>query len=101
MHQVREFLNFLDYIVATFWGFTLIEVVPIVTGGNILPEIMSSLSDFIKVLFSIAGLIYLIFRLIHFIRMSKINIEIRKEELYEKQNANFRDKFKNEFLNDK
>jgi hypothetical protein len=97
MHQVKEFLNFLDYIVATFWGITVVEVVPILATNGLSIDIMTSLSDLVKFLFSIAGLIYLVFRLIHFIRMSKINIEIRKEELYEKQNANFNSKFKNEF----
>ena len=101
MQQVREFLNFLDYIVATFWGFTLVEILPAVAAGNIFPEMLSSVSDFIKVLFSIAGLIYLIVRLVHFAKMSKINIDIRKEELYEKQNANFKNKFSNEFLKEK
>ena len=97
MQQVREFLNLLDYIVGTFWGFTLIEVVPSVISSGLFPSALSGISDFIKVMFSIAGFIYLVVRLIHFIRMSKINVEIRKEELYEKQNANFKQKFENNF----
>ena len=98
MQQVKDFINFLDYIVATFWGFTLVEIIPAVVTGGLFPNMLSSISDFIKVLFAIAGLIYLIVRLIHFVRMSKINLEIRKEELYEKQNANFKNKFNKEFL---
>ena len=98
MQQVKDFINFLDYIVATFWGFTLVEIIPVVVTGGLFPNMLSSISDFIKVLFAIAGLIYLIVRLIHFVRMSKINLEIRKEELYEKQNANFKNKFNKEFL---
>lgn len=101
MQQIKDFLNFLDYIVATFWGFTVIEIMPLLTSGSASLTVLNSVSEFIKVLFAIAGLIYLIVRLMHFIKMSKINIDIRKEELEEKKNANFYKKFNNEFIDKK
>jgi hypothetical protein len=101
MHQVREFLNFLDYVVATFWGITVAEVVPLIAADGLSISILSSLSDLIKVLFSIAGLIYLIFRLLHFVKMSKVNVSIRKEELRKIERENFKYKWHDEFINDK
>ena len=98
MHQVRDFLNFLDYIVATFWGFTLVEVVPVIATEGLSFNILSSLSEFIKILFAIAGLIYLVFRLIHFVKMSKINVQIRNQELKKLEGENFKAKWNNEFL---
>lgn len=101
MQQIKDFLNFLDYIVATFWGFTVIEIMPLLTSGSASFTLLNSVSELVKVLFAIAGLIYLVVRLIHFIRISKINLEFRKEELQEKKNANFYKKFNNEFIDDK
>jgi hypothetical protein len=101
MHQVREFLNFLDYIVGTFWGITLVDIAPTLLSNGISIGILSDLSEFIKILFAIAGLIYLIFRLLHFIRMSKINVSIRYEELRKLERDNFKYKWDDEFLKDK
>jgi hypothetical protein len=88
MQQVREFLNFLDYIVATFWGITVVEVIPILASNGLSFEILGSLSDLIKFLFSIAGLVYLVFRIIHYVRISKINVLIRQQELKKLENEN-------------
>jgi uncharacterized membrane protein YecN with MAPEG domain len=88
MQQIREFLNFLDYIVATFWGITVVELIPILASNGLSLDIMTSLSDLIKLLFSVAGLIYLFFRIIHYVRMSKINVAIRKQELKKLEREN-------------
>ena len=101
MQQVRDFFNFLDYIVATFWGITLIEIIPIIVSNGITTGIMSNLSELIKILFAVAGLIYLIFRLVHFIRMSKINVAIRREELRKIERENFPSKWNDEFIKNK
>jgi len=93
MQQVKEFLNFLDVVFATFWGFTLTEVIPILTSGN---YVLSSIDNVIKVAFALVGLIYTVVRMLHFIEMSKLNKEYRRQEIIEKKMNNFTEK-----LNDK
>jgi hypothetical protein len=86
MHQIKEFLSFLDVIVGTFWGFTLIEVIPLVSLGT---GVLSSIDNIIKILFALVGLIYTTVRMIHFIKISKINRDYRNEELREKKIINY------------
>lgn len=88
MQQVKDFLNFLDVIVGTFWGFTMIEIIPIFFSGQITNTLLSSASGIVNLLLAIAGLIYLVLRIRHFFRMSKLHFEYRKEELIEKKNLN-------------
>lgn len=95
MHQIKGFLNFIDLLVGTFCGFTIIDIAPTILAGTVL----SSISGFINLLLAISGLVYLVLRILHFYRISKLNIELKKQEVIEKQNANFYRKFSGEFLN--
>ena len=88
MQQVKDFLNFLDIIVGTFWGFTVIEIIPAVLSGQIANTMLASVSGFVNLLLSIAGLIYLIIRAWHFYRMSILHLAYRREEIIEKKNNN-------------
>ena len=97
MHHVKDFLNYVDMIVGTFWGFTLLEIVPILSTGTTI--VFTQLDNVIKILFAFVGLIYAIVRLYNFIHMAKLNLDYRKQEIIEKQNANFRKKWNDEFLN--
>ena len=89
MQQLKEFFNLVDFLVGTFCGITLIEIVPVLAANGLFNGVMSSFSDLTNTLFAFAGLIYLVVRLIHFIRMSKINVAIRKEELKKIKHENF------------
>lgn len=101
MHQIKEFLNFLDLVVGTFWSLTIMDLYPIIFSGQITFSSVANLSTFVNLLLAIAGLVYLIFRIIHFVRMSKLHIEFKRQEIIEKKNANFYKKFHDEFLDNK
>lgn len=96
MQQVKDFLNFLDIIVGTFWGFTMMEVIPVFFSGQIANTLLASASGVVNLLLSIAGLIYLIIRAWHFYRMSILHIAYRREEIIEKKNNNYGKKKKDE-----
>ena len=101
MQQLKEFFNFIDYLVGTFWGITLVEVVPVLAANGIKSSLMSSFSELISTLFAFAGLVYLVVRLIHYIRMSKINVAYRKEELKKIERENFPWEWNKEFIKNK
>lgn len=90
MQQIKEFLNFLDVIVGAFWSFTVMEMIPLVIYGQVIISPLSRVSDFVNLLLTIAGLVYLVVRIIHFIKMSKLNIEYKKQEIIEKKNFNLK-----------
>jgi len=68
MQQIKDFLNVLDFLVGTYWSITMLDVLPIIFSGQISTQILSSVSGVVNLLLAIAGLIYLVVRLIHFIR---------------------------------
>jgi hypothetical protein len=88
MQQIKDFLNFLDVIVGTFWGFTIMEIIPLFFSGQVTNTLLSSASGFVNLLLAIAGLVYLIIRTWHFYRMSILHIAYRREEIIEKKNLN-------------
>jgi hypothetical protein len=92
MQQVKDFLNFLDIIVGTFWGFTMIEIVPLIISGQVANTLLSSISGVVNLLVAFAGLVYLILRAWHFYRMSILHWAYRREELIEKRNLNSKKK---------
>jgi len=98
MQQIKDFLNFLDFIVGTFWSITMMDVLPIIFSGQIGTQLLSSMSGVVNLLLAIAGLAYLVVRLIHFIRMSKLHIESKKQDIIAKQRANFYTKWDKEFI---
>lgn len=98
MNQIKAVFAVLDFVIGTFWSMTIVELIPVLSSGTI---ILNSFDNAIKILFSLVGLIYLAFRLIHFIRMSKLNIEFRKQEIIEKERLNFYKSWDKEFLENK
>ena len=105
MHQIKTFLNFVDIAMGAFWSVTFIELLPIVYSGPAL--ILSDIDNVIKLLFSIAGLIYLLLRIQHYYKNTKLDREIkaidlisRQEEL-SKKDLVFLKKFYEEFLKDR
>jgi hypothetical protein len=98
MHQIREALKILDLIVGTWWGVTFMDILPHITAKGILGVVASDALGFFNFLVVVAGLVYLVVRIVHFVRMSKLHIEYKRQEIIEKQNANFYRKFTGEFL---
>jgi hypothetical protein len=98
MQHIKSLLNFIDIILGTFWSVTLIEVVPLLTSGSTV--IFTQIDSLIKILFSLAGLVYLIFRIINYWHMSKLNRELKKLEIYKLSNQKTIIDFKKEFLSE-
>lgn len=98
MQQIKDFLNFLDLLVGTFWSVTMMDVLPIIFSGQIGTQLLGSISGIVNLLLAIAGLVYLIVRLVHFVRMSKLIIESKKQDIIAKKNANFYTKWDKEFI---
>ena len=100
MQQIKAFFNFLDLAAGALWGLTLYDILPFIFSGDS-KNLLSNFSGVINLLISIAGLVYLVFRIVHFARMSKLHIEFKKQEIIEKKEANFYKKFYDEFLKDR
>jgi len=98
MQQIKDFLNFLDFIVGTYWSITMMDILPLIFSGQMTSQILSSVSGVVNLLLAIAGLVYLVFRLIHFVRMSKLHIESKKQDIIAKKQANFYTKWDKEFI---
>jgi hypothetical protein len=90
--------------VGYFWGYTVFEIMPLVASGS--PIILTQFDNLIKMLISLAGLVYLIIRINHYYRNSKLDRELKAVELISKQeelskkDLKFLKKFYEEFLKD-
>jgi hypothetical protein len=105
MQHIKSFLNFIDIVLGAFWSITFIELLPVVYSGPAL--VISEVDNFIKFLFSIAGLVYLVVRILHYYKNTKLDRELkaidlitRQEEL-SKKDLVFLKKFYEEFLKDR
>lgn len=85
MVKIKEFLLGLDWIFLTLSGYSFIDIASTLVAGNLA---MSSLENFIKLLLSMAGFIYLCARTYHFIMKSAIERDLLKEEVIAKQQEN-------------
>jgi len=105
MQQIKTFFNILDAIAGLFWSFTLIDLIPLLSSGSTV--IFTQIDNLIKILISIAGFVYLVVRINHFHRNSKIDRELKaieliyKQEELSKKDLKFLKKFYEEFLKDK
>jgi len=105
MQTIKSVLNYIDIMVGYLWGLTFMEVIPLITTGS--PIIFTQFDNFIKTLISIAGLVYLVVRINHYYRNSKIDRELKAIELIHKQeelskkDLKFLKKFYEEFLKDR
>ena len=101
MQQVKAFLNFIDFLVGTFWGLTLVETIPFLLNNNLIDDTTSKLTKIIQLMFLIAGFVYFIFRIINFVKLSKINIDIKRQELRKLERDNFPANWNDEFIKGK
>ena len=106
MHYVRFVFNCFNYVGYCFWGFSTM---------NFFEQILSNsfnyknINSFLSFMAATVALIFAIFKLVAYVRDSKIRSKILEEELIEKHNKNrfnsghvdFYDKFNNEFNREK
>lgn len=95
MAKVKAFLLGLDWFFLTVSGYSFIDIAGTLIAGNLA---MSSLENFVKLLLSMAGFVYLCARTYHFIMKSALEREMLKEDIIAKRNDNFPRRFKKEFI---
>jgi high-affinity Fe2+/Pb2+ permease len=77
MHHFKEIIHFLDYTFAILWGFTVYDLVIAINVGGV----FSTIDNIIKLAFAFIGLVYTGVRLHHYYHSSKLDRQIKKEEL--------------------
>jgi len=85
MVKIKSFLLGLDWIFLSISGYSFIDIAGTLVAGNLA---MSSLENFVKLLLSMAGFVYLCARTYHFIMKSGIERELLREDVIAKQNEN-------------
>lgn len=84
MKQVAEsILNFLDGVFMIVWGLNTIEILSVIATGGI-TGLLNNVQSLMKVLFSLVGLVYTLFRLFKEYDTWKIDKEIKMQDLREK-----------------
>jgi len=100
MVKVKSFLLGLDWVFLSISGYSFIDIAGTLVAGNLA---MSSLENFVKLLLSMAGFVYLCARTYHFIMKSSIERELLREDVIAKQNENHKNntfKYMNTKLNE-
>ena len=77
MQIVKNLVYFLDYTFAILWGFTVYDLVIAINVGGV----FSTIDNIIKLAFAFIGLVYTGARLHHYYHSSKLDRQIKKEEL--------------------
>jgi len=77
--NLKELYIALDFIFTIIWGFTIIDVMPLIIVGNS-HLIFSNLDNGIKVASALIGLIYFVIRIYFYYHKSKVEISYLKEQ---------------------
>lgn len=85
MVKIKAFLLSLDWIFLSLSGYSFIDIASTLVSGNLA---MSSIDNFIKLLLSIAGFVYLCARTYHFIMKSSLERELLREDIIAKEIEN-------------
>jgi len=82
MASLKSIINFFDVLFITIWGFTVIDIAPLllVKGGY---DVFGSVDDSIKVASAFVGLIYLGVRTYVYFHKSKNEMLIQKQQIRE------------------
>lgn len=101
MVKIKTFLLGLDWIFLSISGYSFIDIASTFVTGNLA---MSSIDNFIKLLLSFAGFVYLCARTYHFIMKSSLEREMLREEITAKEIENYKnntyDHFKSKLKED-
>jgi Ni,Fe-hydrogenase I cytochrome b subunit len=85
MVQIKAWLLSIDAFWLLVSGYSFIDIASTLATGNLA---MSSFENFIKLLLSMAGFVYLCARTYHFIIKSSIERDLLREDVIAKQNEN-------------
>jgi hypothetical protein len=87
MVEIKEAtFKFLDVFWSLVCGYISLDVIPLLKGGMALA--FSEVDNAIKICLAFAGLVYFILRIVNYAFTSRINYQIKKEELRQTINRN-------------
>lgn len=89
MVKIKAFLLGLDWIFLSISGYSFIDIAGTLFTGNLY---LASIDNFIKLLLSMAGFVYLCARTYHFILKSSLERDLLKEEIITKHQENEKNK---------
>lgn len=95
MERIKVFLLSLDWIFLTISGYSFIDIASTLVAGNLA---VSSIDNFIKLLLSMVGFVYLCARTYYYIKKTSIDVRYRQQELIAKERENFPKTWKKEFI---
>lgn len=81
MDKIKAFVNILDAFFLTVWGFNMIEYATVLFSSAGIMDGFTFLDGITKQGLGIAGFIYFIFRIHHYYHNSRLDREIKKENL--------------------
>lgn len=85
MVKIKAFILTADFIFCSASGYSFLDLMNTLISGNLA---LSGIENFIKLLFSMVGLVYLCMRIYHFNKKSGLERELLEEEIIAKQNEN-------------
>lgn len=94
MHYVRFVFSTLNYLGYCFWSFSILNFAEQILNDNFN---FKSINSFLSACAAVVALVFAVFKLLAYIRDSKIRSKLLEQELLEKQNSNFYKKWNHEF----
>lgn len=94
MLYVRFVYNIINYVGYCFWSISILNFIEQILNDNFN---FKNINSFLSACAAIVALIFAVFKLLAYIRDSKIKSKLLEQELIEKSNANFYKKWNHEF----
>lgn len=95
MHYARFVFSIINYVGYCFWSFSVLNFAEQILNDNFN---FKNINSFLSACAAIVALVFAIFKLMAYVRDSKIRSKMLEQELIEKQNNNFYKKWNQEFL---
>lgn len=94
MHYLKFIFNVINYIGYCLWGFSTINFLEQLLNDNFNYK---NINSFLSACAAIVALVFAIFKLLAYVRDSKIKSKLLEQELIAKENDNFYKKWNHEF----
>lgn len=85
MVKIKAWILGADFVFCSASGYSFLDLLNTLISGNLA---LARIENFIKLLFSMVGLVYLCIRIYHFNKKSGLERELLEEEIIAKQNEN-------------
>lgn len=94
MVKIKAFILSADFICLSASGYSFIDILETIISGNLA---LSGIENFIKLLFSMVGFVYLCVRIYHFTKKSSLERELLREDIIAKEIENHKNNTYNHF----